>query len=46
VRAILIFLVIVLVAAAGGFFYLVTQADAGAPAPHQAEVAIDVDLSN
>jgi hypothetical protein len=45
VRAILIIFVILLAAGAGGFFYLVRQANVGAPAPHATEVSVDVDLS-
>jgi len=46
VRAMLIIVLLFLAAAAVGFFYLVGQADASAPAAHQAEVEVDVVLPN
>ncbi|MGD2131879.1 MAG: hypothetical protein PVI23_03745 [Maricaulaceae bacterium] len=43
-RFIAIVFVILAVIGAGGFFYLVNQADASVPAPHEAEVEVEVDL--
>ncbi len=44
-RVFLVFLVILIVLGAGGFFYLVRQANVGAPTPGEAEVSVDVDLA-
>lgn len=45
-RVLLFVILLALIAGGIGFFYLVNQAEAAAPAPHQAEVSVDVDLSS
>ena len=44
-RVFLIFLLLLIVGGVAGFFYLVNQADAGAPPAGPMEVEIDVDLT-
>lgn len=45
-RVFLVIIVLLIGGAVGGFFYLVQQAEKGAPTPSLQEIEVDVDLSN